>query len=182
MTTTTHNPFDQSHWASCLRENLTSSSYGEGLETGRASAKAPRQSLTRQLDLRNIKTTLGVEVLRCLTPPMVEKELWVHLLAYNLIRLLMAQAALDSDVHPRQLSFKHAVQLWVEWIAHRIDLHADPDTFFRLLAQPVVGNRPGRIEPRARKRRPKPYPWLKVPRAKARERVRKYGHLWRYRA
>ncbi len=135
-----------------------------------------------ELDLRHIKTTLGVEVLRCLTPPMVEKELWVHLLAYNLIRLLMAQAALDSDVHPRQLSFKHAVQLWVEWIAHRIDLHADPDTFFRLLAQPVVGNRPGRIEPRARKRRPKPYPWLKIPRAEARERVRKYGHLWRYRA
>ena len=46
-----------------------------------------------ELDLRNIKTTLGVEVLRCLTPQMVEKELWVHLLAYNLIRLLMAQAS-----------------------------------------------------------------------------------------
>ena len=130
-----------------------------------------------ELDLRNIKTTLGVDVLRCLTPQMVEKELWVHLLAYNLIRLLMAQAALDADVHPRQLSFKHAVQLWVEWQAHRIELSVDPDTFFRLLAQPVVGNRPGRIEPRARKRRPKPYPWLKMPRAEARERVRKYGHL-----
>ena len=47
MTATTHNPFDEIHWASCLRENLTSSSYGEGLETGRAPAKAPRQSLTR---------------------------------------------------------------------------------------------------------------------------------------
>jgi IS4 transposase len=60
-----------------------------------------------ELDLRNIKTTLGVEVLRCMTPRMVEKELWVHLLAYNLIRLLMAQSALDADVHPRQSSFKH---------------------------------------------------------------------------
>ena len=78
-----------------------------------------------ELDLRNIKTTLGVEVLRCLTPQMVEKELWVHLLAYNLIRLLMAQAALDARVHPRQLSFKHAVQLWVEWHAHRVDFSAD---------------------------------------------------------
>ena len=48
MTETTHNPFDESYWASCLRENLTISSYGEGLETDRASAKAPRQSLTRQ--------------------------------------------------------------------------------------------------------------------------------------
>jgi hypothetical protein len=126
-----------------------------------------------ELDLRNIKTTLGVEVLRCLTPRMVEKELWVHLLAYNLIRLLMAQAALDADVHPRQLSFKHTVQLWTEWTAHRVDL----STEFRLIAQPTGSNRPGRIEPRARKRRPKPYPWLKMPRAEARERVRRYGHL-----
>lgn len=135
-----------------------------------------------ELDLRNIKTTLGMEVLRCLTPQMVEKELWVHLLAYNLIRLLMAQAALDAGVDPRQLSFKHAVQLWGQWHAHRVDLSADPDTFFRLLGQLAVGNRPGRIEPRARKRRPKPYPWLKMPRAEARRRVRKHGHLWRYRA
>jgi len=135
-----------------------------------------------ELDLRNIKTTLGMEVLRCLTPQMVEKELWVHLLAYNLIRLLIAQAALEADVHPRRLSFKHAAQLWTEWRAHRVDPGADPDTFFRLLAQLVVGNRPGRIEPRARKRRPKPYPWLNIPRAEARERVRKHGHLWRYRA
>ena len=130
-----------------------------------------------ELDLRNLKTTLSVEVLRCLTPRMVEKELWVHLLAYNLIRLLMAQAALDADVHPRQLSFKHTVQLWAEWTAHRVDLSADPDTLFRLIAQSTVGNRPARIEPRARKRRPKPYPWLKIPRAEARERVHRYGHL-----
>ncbi len=130
-----------------------------------------------ELDLRNIKTTLGVEVLRCLTPPMVEKELWVHLLAYNVIRLLMAQAAQQAQVHPRELSFKHTVQLWTEWTARCVDPTADPDALFRLIAQPTVGNRPGRIEPRARKRRPKPYPWLKIPRGEARERVRAYGHL-----
>ena len=130
-----------------------------------------------ELDLRNIKTTLGVEVLRCLTPPMVEKELWVHLLAYNVIRLLMAQAAQQAQVHPRELSFKHTVQLWTEWTARCVDFTADPDALFRLIAQPTVGNRPGRIEPRARKRRPKPYPWLKIPRGEARERVRVYGHL-----
>ena len=90
ITEPTHNPLDQTYWASGLRENFTSRSYGEGLETGR---NVPRQSLTRQLDIRNIKTTLGMEVLRCLTPAMIEKELWVCLLAYNLIRLLMAQAA-----------------------------------------------------------------------------------------
>jgi Transposase DDE domain len=130
-----------------------------------------------ELDLRNIKTTLGVEVLRCQTPQMVEKELWVHLLAYNLIRLLMAQAALKAHVHPRELSFKHTVQLWTEWTGHRASLTVDTETLFRLIAQPTVGNRSGRIEPRARKRRPKPYPWLKVPRAEAREHVRAYGHL-----
>lgn len=78
-----------------------------------------------ELDLRNIKTTLGVEVLRCLTPPMVEKELWVHLLAYNVIRLLMAQAAHQAQVHPRELSFKHTVQLWTEWTARCVDVTAD---------------------------------------------------------
>jgi hypothetical protein len=85
----------------------------------------------------------------------------VGLLAYNLILSLMAQAALDAGVHPRQLIFKHTVQLWTEWTAHRVHLSTDPDTLFRLIAQSTVGNRPGRIEPRARKRRPKPYPWLK---------------------
>lgn len=132
-----------------------------------------------ELDLRHIKTTLGMEVLRCQTPPMIEKELWVHLLAYNLIRLLMAQAALDADVHPRELSFKHTVQLWTEWTSPRLgsNPNAHNATLFRLIAQLKVGNRPGRIEPRARKRRPKSYPWLKVPRAQARRQIRLYGHL-----
>ena len=61
MIVTTHNPFDEIHWASCLRENLTSSSYGEGLETGRASAKAPRQSLTRQLFFKALKQDLKIK-------------------------------------------------------------------------------------------------------------------------
>ena len=68
-----------------------------------------------ELDLRNIKTTLGMETLSCLTPAMIEKEIWVYLLAYNLIRLLMAQSALLADVLPRQLSFKHTLQLWIAW-------------------------------------------------------------------
>jgi hypothetical protein len=113
---------------------------------------------------------------------MVEKELWVHLLAYNLIRLLMAQAALEADVHPRQLSFKHTVQLWTEWTVRCVDLTSNTATLFQLIAQSAVGNRPGRIEPRARKRRPKSYPWLKVPRAEARDKVRRYGHVQRLRA
>lgn len=127
-----------------------------------------------ELDIRNIKTTLGMEVLRCQTPPMVEKELWVYLLAYNVIRLLMAQAAQHAGLHPRELSFKHTVQLWSEWTTSA--LRNEPTELFRLIAQLTVGNRPGRVEPRARKRRPKSYPWLKVPRAKARHQIRTYDH------
>jgi len=121
-----------------------------------------------ELDIRNIKTTLGMEVLRCLTPSMVEKELWVCLLAYNLIRLLMAQAAYTAGVHPRELSFKHTVQMWSHWPSS-----AAPGELFRLIAQRPVGNRPGRSEPRVRKRRPKSFPWLKVPRQIARRKIRK---------
>jgi hypothetical protein len=56
MCDTTHNPFDEARWVSCLRENLTSSSYGEGLETGRAVTQVPRQSLTRQLLFKEWKS------------------------------------------------------------------------------------------------------------------------------
>ena len=108
---------------------------------------------------------------------MIVKELWVHLLAYNLTRLLMAQAALEVRVHPRELSFEHTVQLWTEWTAHRSSRRSHTATLFELIGQRRVGDRPGRIEPRARKRRPKPYAWLKIPRAEARENVRAYGHL-----
>jgi hypothetical protein len=127
-----------------------------------------------ELDLRNLKTTLGMEVLSCQTPEMVEKELWVYLLAYNLIRLLMAQAAIEANIQPRELSFKHTVQLWVEWSARQPLL--DRNALFRLIAQLRVALRPGRIEPRARKRRPKPYPWLTIPRTLARQRIRLHGH------
>ena len=81
-----------------------------------------------ELDIRNIKTTLGMEVLRCLTPQMVQKELWVSLLAYNLIRLLMAQAAHNAGVHPRELSFKHTVQMWTAWSSRTAHSLAQPTT------------------------------------------------------
>jgi hypothetical protein len=137
-----------------------------------------RQRWNVELDLRNIKTTLGMEQLRCKTPEMAVKELWVYLLAYNLIRLLMAQAALLADQIPRQLSFKHTVQIWIAWQQRgggghaAVSIHA----LLVLIAEPRVGLRPGRIEPRARKRRPKPFPLLTRPRAQAREDVRRNGH------
>ena len=145
--------------------------------------KAALRSLYRsrwhvELDLRNIKTTLGMERLSCRTPAMAVKEIWVYLLAYNLIRLLMAQAALLAHRLPRQLSFKHTVQIWFAWTQHANGIN-DRDQchgLFVLIAQQRVGERPGRIEPRAIKRRPKPYPILTQNRAIMREHVRVHGH------
>src|SRR5690606_33827915 len=130
-----------------------------------------------ELDLRHIKTTLGMETLSCKTPGMCEKELWVYLLAYNLIRLLMAQAAAYADVLPRQLSFKHTVQVWGAWnqwlfLAEGVD---DATVLFRLIVQVRVGNRPGRVEPRRVKRRPKPFPLLQTSRCRARANIKKQG-------
>jgi hypothetical protein len=65
-----------------------------------------------EVGFRNLKTTLGLFVLGCKTPEMCQKEMWVYFLANNLIRLLMAQAAVDHDLLQWQLSFKHTVQIW----------------------------------------------------------------------
>ena len=131
-----------------------------------------------EVDLRHVKTTLGMEILSCCTPEMVEKESWVYLLAYNLIRIMMAQAALLSDILPRQLSFKHALQLWIAWLPASREGYDDHQLteVFLLMAQQKVGKRLGRIEPRAVKRRPKPFPLLTKTRGLAREDVRKNGH------
>lgn len=132
-----------------------------------------------ELDIRNIKTTLEMDVLRCKTSDMVEKEVWVYLLAYNLIRLLMAQAALVSGLKPRELSFKHTLQIWGEWqrVGYGRQTKDSYAVMFALIAQRKVGNRPGRIEPRACKRRPKSSKWLKEPREQARQRMRDYGYV-----
>jgi hypothetical protein len=131
-----------------------------------------------EVDLRHIKTTLGMEMLSCKTPSMCEKEVWVYMLAYNLIRLLMAQAAVTAGVLPRHLSFKHTLQVWVAWSQRQFFTGAPEDTagLFRLIAQIRVGNRPGRIEPRLVKRRPKPFSRLQTTRQKARENIMKHGH------
>jgi len=74
-----------------------------------------RQHWNVELDLRTIKTPLGLEPLRCKTPERARKELGVSLLADNLIRLLMAQAARLADQIPRPLSVKHSVQIGRSW-------------------------------------------------------------------
>lgn len=148
--------------------------------------KTPKPALKRlyqsrwhvELDLRNIKATLGLGVLSCKTPAMAEKEIWIYLLAYNLIRMIMAQAAIYTKRLPRELSFKHSLQLWLAWGRQGATFGHDTDVsiLLVLIAQQQVGKRPGRIEPRALKRRPKPYPLLNQPRQLARQEVKAMGH------
>ncbi|WP_295447793.1 hypothetical protein [uncultured Thiodictyon sp.] len=92
---------------------------------------------------------------------MVEKEIWVYLPADNLIRLLMAQAALLADQVPRQLSFKLRT-LWQHY-RDALATAADLAALLAMMAEPRVGLRPGRIEPRALKRRPRNFPLLMEP-------------------
>jgi Transposase DDE domain len=129
-----------------------------------------------ELDLRSIKMSLQMDELRCQTPDMLRKELWAHLLAYNLIRKVMAQAAMTADIQPRQISFMATVQTLNEFRHDLLD--ATPEQLRRLAAvifQTIVahrvGDRPDRCEPRAIKRRPKPHDLLMVPRAEARAKL-----------
>lgn len=129
-----------------------------------------------ELDLRNIKTTLGMESLSCQTPQMNEKEMWVYFLAYNLIRLLMAESAIRFGILPRQISFKHTLQLWTTWNRQPSPCYENQIQLFALIAANRTGNRPGRVEPRRVKRRPKPYTFLMQPRESAREYIKLHGH------
>lgn len=147
-------------------------------KTPKAALKALyRERWQVELDLRHIKTTLGMETLSCKTPAMAQKEIWAYLLAYNLIRLMMNQAAALGACSPRALSFKHTLQLWTAWDRHDGDKRDEKlGCLFALMSEQRVGNRPGRIEPRAVKRRPKPFPLLTQPRPLARAAIERYGH------
>ena len=116
---------------------------------------------------------MRMDVLRCKTPEMVEKEIWAHLLAYNLLRVVMAAAATGAGIEPRQVSFKAAKQAVTAFApkieaARREDRPALIHALLAVVACHRVGDRPGRWEPRARKRRPKPGSRLTQPRPAAR--------------
>lgn len=126
-----------------------------------------------ELDLRSIKCLMKMDVLRCKTPEMVRKEITVHLLVYNLIRTLMAQAATELRKQAREMSFKAAQETIQEF--HVLLLQAEISLLPKLVkhmvqivSEHIVGNRPGRSEPRAVKRRPKPHKRLQHSRAEAR--------------
>lgn len=127
-----------------------------------------------EVDIRSIKSTMQMDILRCKTPDMVHKEIWAHVLAYNLLRTVMAVAAHENDIEPRKVSFKGAKQALTAF-APKIEA-AQPeqrapliDAMLTTIAYHRVGDRAGRWEPRARKRRPKPGARLTQPRRTAKQ-------------
>jgi hypothetical protein len=113
-----------------------------------------------ETNIRHLKTTLGMEVLKCKTLEGVRKERLVFLLVYNLIRMVMLQAARQQGVNVNRLSFADALA----WLRHG-DISVCPE----LKINPF---RPGRLEPRALKRAKKQYPYMTQPRAKLKSQLR----------
>jgi len=132
-----------------------------------------------ELHFREIKITLGMDVLRCQTPDMVEKEVLMHSIAYNLVRSLMQKAAIDHGVDLSRISFKGTVDTLRHWSASLEALRGHPNkqkallsAMLEIIAKDLVPLRPGREEPRARKRRPKNYHLL----TKSRRKMKIHGH------
>jgi hypothetical protein len=126
-----------------------------------------------ELDIRHIKQTLHLDHVRCKTPEMVRRELWVTLLAYNLIRKVIATSAALHEKQPRHLGFTFACQtILASWMLLSTgscrDAHAMYHTMLACLAAHEVADRPGRIEPRVLKRRRDRYPLMQRPREQLR--------------
>ena len=140
-----------------------------------------RARWNNELDLRSIKITLQMDILRCKTPGLVRKEIWTHVPAYNLIRTIIAQAANKHDILPRSISFKGAIQT-LEAFQPLIAIQGRDDSAFRMkvyqqlldaIAVHRVADRPDRYEPRRKKRRPKPFARLMKPRHEAKRNMLK---------
>jgi hypothetical protein len=124
-----------------------------------------------ELYLRDIKTTMGMDILRCKSPHMVEKELWMHMIAYNLVRALMLESAQTYNVASERISFKGTLSTLRQWAPVLINLSPRNPQYVSLyqtmllyIAKDALPYRPYRVEPRAIKRRPKPYQYLTKPR------------------
>jgi hypothetical protein len=137
-----------------------------------------------ELSLRDLKTTLGMEQLRCKTPDMAEKELLAYLVAHNMVRCVMALAAVRHDIELERISFKGSLDA-IRQFRNAIDRAPNGklrrqlwDDLLRTLARDLMPLRPDRHEPRAVKRRPKPYPLLNKPRRKFVE-ISHRGKYWK---
>ncbi len=138
-----------------------------------------------ELFFRDIKTTMGMDILRCRTPAMVKKEILMHLIVYNAIRMLMVDAAKEVNQPPRRISFKASIQALRQWepVLNQTGLkERERKRLMSSLRDAIAANvltlRPGRREPRCVKRRPKPFALLTAPRHQMIE----IPHRSRYRA
>lgn len=129
-----------------------------------------------ELFFRDIKTTMGMDILRCLTPEMIRKEIVMHFIAYNCIRRLMYEAAEEADVEVRAVSFKGSVQALRSWEPHlnqakisRAERARLINDLYEAMTNTQIRKRPGRSEPRCLKRRPKNYQLLTSPRHEMKE-------------
>ena len=129
-----------------------------------------------ELSFRDLKTTMGMDVLRCQSPEMIRKEILMHFIAYNCIRRLMYEAAEEADIDPRIVSFKGSLQALRNWKSHMNQAQLSQVEQFRLISDlydaitdvPIY-QRPGRSEPRCVKRRPKNYQRMTAPRHEMKE-------------
>ena len=129
-----------------------------------------------ELFFRDIKTTMGMDVLRCKTPAMVNKEILMTFIAYNGIRCLMNQAARQQNIPLRRVSFKGCIQALRHWETHlnqakmnRLEQARLRRILIESIADYATPHRPGRREPRVRKRRPNNYQLMTVPRHEMKE-------------
>jgi hypothetical protein len=138
-----------------------------------------RRRWQAELNLRSLKQTLQMDILRGQTPEVVRKEVWAHLLVYNVVRTVMAAAARAAAVRPEEVSFAGALQT-LNAFTPQLRAAATAEAWERLwramleaIGSHRVGDRPDRVEPRAVKRRPKNFPKLKEPREQARRKLMK---------
>jgi len=128
-----------------------------------------------EVDLRTIKSDIGMDILRSKSPEMVRKQIAVHLLAYNLIRSLMVRAAAMAQVLPRALSFKATLQLWhafgEQWRWRPPTSSCGAAVLLEAIATRLIPQRPNRVEPHAIKRRPTTHAYLTVTREEARNAI-----------
>ena len=122
-----------------------------------------RQRWQVELYFRSIKTTLGMDIVRSKTAEMVVKEVWMHMMAYNLVRGAMSAVAQTRRCLPREISFRATLQALSTWrllTACNGAAGGQDDLINMLSSGPLVGQRPDRYEPRAIKRRPRGYKLL----------------------
>ncbi len=115
-----------------------------------------------------------MDVLRAKTPEMIRKEIWAHLLAWNLLRGVMVESAKRHDVMPRELSVKGTMQAVESFTPAMMAIDGDPaiyDAMLLTVSARRVADRPGRQEPRYKKRRPTWSKLLTVPRHKLHRRL-----------